>query len=65
MAAITKKERLQELREQDALYKALDKIFDRDWKHFVKGVQAENHRSNLRLLKVLEQIKNSHFVFDL
>lgn len=62
---MTKQERLNELKDRERFYKVLDKYFDAGWKHWVQGIQQQNDVSNVRLLKILSQIKGNDFVADL
>lgn len=62
---MTKKERLQDLKEQDRFYKVIDRYFDEGWKNWVRGIQHQNDISNVRLFKILSRIKGNDFVADL
>jgi hypothetical protein len=65
MKAVTKQERISELKEQDKFYKVLDKYFDAGWRNWVKGIQQKNDISNVRMFKILSAIKGNDFVADL
>jgi hypothetical protein len=43
----------------------IGKEFERGWKNFVKGIMAENERSNKRLYKILWEIKGQLFTTEL
>lgn len=62
---MTKQQRLSELKEQDKLYKCLDKIFDAGWRNWVKEIHRENDISNIRMFKILSSLKGADFVIDL
>lgn len=62
---MTKAERLEELKVQDAFYKVLDKYFDAGWREFVKGIRAANDISNFRMFKIVRNLKGNDFVKDL
>jgi len=61
---MTKADRLQELKEQDRLYKVLDKYFDAGWRHFIKDIRKHNISSNNRLYKIIAAIKGWEFAGD-
>jgi hypothetical protein len=62
---MTKQERLAELKAQEQLYKVLDKYFDAGWREFVKEIHRQNDVSNIRMFKILSQLKGNDFVADL
>ena len=61
---MTKAERLKQLKDQEKIYKALDRYFDADWREFVKGVRKENAEANAELYKVIVNIKGNEFAED-
>lgn len=62
---VTRQERLAELKVQEQFYKVLDKYFDAGWKNWVKGIQQQNDVSNVRMFKILSELKGNDFVADL
>lgn len=62
---MTKAERLEELKSEKQLHKALDKVMDAGWKAFVDDVRARNDLSNVRTFNILNQLKGKDFVKDL
>jgi len=62
---MTKEERLIQLKDQEQLYKVLDRYFDAGWREFVRGIQSQNQISNLRVFRILSKIKGNDFVADL
>lgn len=62
---MTKTERLNQLKDQAKFHKVLDRHFDAGWRYFVNSIRAENDISNIRMFKILCEIKGSDFVKDL
>lgn len=62
---MTKQERLDELKFQEAFFKMMDKGFDKGWRDYMKDVQRQNLTSNLRLFRVLQGIRGSEFISDI
>lgn len=63
--AMTKQERLDELKAQEQFYKILDREFDKGWREWVKDIHRQNDVSNLRMFKILSALKGNDFVSDL
>jgi len=62
---MTKAERLEQLKQEEQLYKVLDKYFDAGWKEYVKGIRKQNVEANEELYKDILAIKGEEFVEDL
>lgn len=50
---------------REALYSALDSVFNAGWEVFVKQLREENDRCNERLFRVVAAIKGNDFVDEL
>lgn len=62
---MTKSERLQELKDQERLYKVLDRYFDAGWREFVREIWKKNDTSNFRMFKIISELRGNEFVEEL